>query len=100
MQLNLTRSPLTPALEQVPGPTTIRAVASGRHSYSVLFARLANWTPHWIIGRDERGAVQASVQFLTSLHWLFLRWRWVVDPHRGLGIGSRLLSGPGRRRVN
>ena len=92
MQLTLTRSPLTLAPEPTPDQKTIRAIASGLDSYNALFTPLADWTPHWIIGRDESGAVQAGVQFITSLDWVFLRWLWVAEPHRKLGIGSQLLS--------
>src|SRR6516165_1300283 len=93
MQLTLTQSPLTLAHEPALDQRTIRAIASGLDSYNALFTPLADWTPHWIIGRDESGAVQAGVQFITSLDWLFLRWLWVAEAHRKLGIGSQLLSG-------
>jgi len=92
MQLTLTQSPLTLAPEPALDQRTIRAIASGLDSYNALFTPLADWTPHWIIGRDESGAVQAGVQFITSLDWVFLRWLWVAEPHRKLGIGSQLLS--------
>jgi GNAT superfamily N-acetyltransferase len=92
MQLTLTQSSLTLAPEPAPDQRTIRAIASGLDSYNALFTPLADWTPHWIIGRDESGAVQAGVQFITSLDWLFLRWLWVAEAHRKLGIGSQLLS--------
>ena len=92
-QLTLTRSPLTLALEPAPDRAIIRAIASGLDTHNALFTPLAGWTPHWIIGRDEGHAVQAGVQFIISLDWLFLRWLWVAEPHRKLGIGSQLLSG-------
>ena len=93
MEITLTRSGLTLATEPAPDESTIRAIAAGLDSYNALFTPLVDWTPHWIIGRDEGGAVQAGVQFITSLDWLFLRWLWVAEPHRKLGFGSRLLSG-------
>jgi GNAT superfamily N-acetyltransferase len=92
-QLTLTRSPLTLALEPAPDRAIIRAIASGLETHNALFTPLAGWTPRWIIGRDEGHAVQAGVQFIISLDWLFLLWLWVAEPHRKLGIGSQLLSG-------
>ena len=93
MQTTLARLPLTLASESAPDEKTIRAIAAGLDSYNALFTPLADWTPHWIIGRDEGNAVQAGVQFITSLDWLFLRWLWVAEAHRKRGIGSQLLAG-------
>ncbi len=92
-----TPSPLTLAPEASPDQTTIRAIASGLDAHNARFAPAADWSPHWIIGRDTSRVVQAGVQFLAALNWLFVHWLWVAEPYRKHGIGSRPLSGAARR---
>jgi GNAT superfamily N-acetyltransferase len=92
MEPGVTPPPLTLASETSPDQTTIRAIASGLDAYNARFAPAAGWSPHWITGRDPSGVVQAGVQFIIALDWLFVHWLWVAEPYRKLGIGSRLLS--------
>jgi len=79
-----TPSPLTLAPEASPDQTTIRAVASGLDAHNARFAPASR-------------VVQAGVQFLAALNWLFVHWLWVAEPYRKHGIGSRPLSGAARR---
>jgi GNAT superfamily N-acetyltransferase len=84
--------PLTLTPEESPDEAAIRAIASGLDFYNAGFAPGADWSPHWIVGRDPGGAVQAGVKYVISFDWLFVRWLWVAEPYRNCGIGSQLLS--------
>lgn len=86
-------SPLALAPEPAPDEAAILAIGSGLDAYNAGFAPNADWTPHWIVGRDASGAVQAGVRYVISFDWLFVHWLWVAEPYRKRGIGSRLLAG-------
>lgn len=84
---------LTLAPEASPDEATIRAISEGLSEYSAQFAPATDWSPHWIVGRDAGGAVQAGVRYHIAYDWLFVHWLWVAKPYRKQGIGSKLLMG-------
>lgn len=87
-----TESPLTFALETSPSEATIRAIESGLNAHSSSVGLKTDWSPHWIIGRDADGAVQAGMRFVLAFDWLFVNWLWVANPWRKHGIGSQLME--------
>ena len=94
-----TKSPLTFALETSPSEATIRAIKSGLNAHSSSVGLKTDWSPHWIIGRDADGAVQAGMRFVLAFDWLFVNWLWVANPWRKHGIGSQLMGAPKRSRA-
>jgi GNAT superfamily N-acetyltransferase len=84
--------PLTLALEASPEDATIRAIEAGLDAYNALQVGPADWSPHWVVGRDEVGAVQAGMQYVIAYEWLFVRWLWVAEAYRKQGIGSHLIE--------
>ena len=84
---------LTLAPEASPDEATMRAVESGLNTHTAGLGLRTDWSPHWIVGRDTGGAVQAGIRFVLAFDWLFVQWLWVAEPYRSQGIGSRLLVG-------
>jgi GNAT superfamily N-acetyltransferase len=83
---------LSLAPESSPDEATIRAIEAGLSAHSARAGPIGDWSPHWIIGRDAGGAVQAGVRLLTGFEWLFVNWLWVAEPYRKHGIGTQLMS--------
>jgi GNAT superfamily N-acetyltransferase len=83
---------LTLATETSPDDTTIRAIESGLTAHATGLGLPTDWSPRWIIGRDEEKVVQASVRFVLAFDWLFVNWLWVADAYRKHGIGSQLMA--------
>jgi GNAT superfamily N-acetyltransferase len=92
MELGRT-SPLTLAPEEAPDAPTVRAVELGLNAHTAGLGLRAEWSSHWIVGRDADGAVQAGIRFVLAFDWLFVQWLWVAERYRTQGIGSRLLLG-------
>lgn len=86
----------TPALtlvaEMSPSEATMRAVESGLTAHATGLGLRTDWSPRWIIGRDEGEVVQAGIRFVLAFEWLFVNWLWVADLYRKHGIGSQLMS--------
>ena len=78
--------------ETSPDEATIRTIEAGLNAHSASVGLTGDWSPHWIIGRDAAGAVQAGVRFVTVFEWLFVNWLWVANPYRTHGVGSRLMA--------
>jgi GNAT superfamily N-acetyltransferase len=93
MDRSHTSPPLILELETSPDPTIIKAIAEGLDAYNARFAPAADWSPHWVIGRDPAGAVQAGIKYLLTFDWLFVQWLWVAEPYRGRGSVRSLLLG-------
>jgi GNAT superfamily N-acetyltransferase len=86
-------SALTFATETSPSEATIRAIESGLTAHATGLGLLTDWSPRWIIGRDQDEAVQAGIRFVLAFEWLFVNWLWVAQLYRKHGIGSRLMAG-------
>jgi GNAT superfamily N-acetyltransferase len=84
---------LTFATETSPSEATIRAIESGLTAHATGLGLPTEWSPRWIIGRDEGEVVQAGVRFVLAFELLFVNWLWVADPYRKHGVGSRLMAG-------
>ena len=84
---------LTLAADRPPDEAAIRAIEAGLNAHSAGLGLKTDWSPHWIIGRDAGGAVQAGIRFVLAFDWLFVNWLWVADPYRKHGIGSQLMAG-------
>ena len=85
-------SSLTFAAETSPDETTIRAIESGLTAHATGLGLKTDWSPRWIIGRDEDGVVQAGIRFVLAFEWLFVNWLWVADSYRKHGVGSQLMA--------
>jgi GNAT superfamily N-acetyltransferase len=85
--------PLTFATETSPSEATIRAIESGLTAHATGLGLLTDWSPRWIIGRDESEVVQAGVRVVLAFEWLFVNWLWVADSYRKHGVGSQLMAG-------
>jgi hypothetical protein len=79
--------PLSLAPETSPDEATIRTIDAGLNAHRASVRLTGDWSPHWIIGRDAAGAVQAGVRFVTVFGWLFVNWLWVAEPYRARGVG-------------
>ncbi len=84
---------LTFATETSPSDGTIRAIESGLTAHATELGLRTDWSPRWIVGRDEGEVVQAGIRFVLAFEWLFVNWLWVADAHRRHGIGSQLMAG-------
>jgi GNAT superfamily N-acetyltransferase len=80
------------AREEEPDPETVRRVGDGLSAYNAPFFPGADWSPHFLIGRDGEGAVHAGCRFIFEFDWTFVSWLWVAEPYRRRGEGSRLLG--------
>jgi hypothetical protein len=80
-------SALTFATETSPSEATIRAIESGLTAHATGLGLLTDWSPRWIIGRDQDEAVQAGIRFVLAFEWLFVNWLWVAQLYRKHGIG-------------
>jgi len=77
--------------EEEPDPETVRLFGDGLSGYNAQFVPGADWSPHWLIARDDAGAVGAGCRFVFEFDWTFISWLWVAEPYRRQGEGSRLL---------
>jgi GNAT superfamily N-acetyltransferase len=84
---------LTFTTETSPNEATIRAIESGLTAHQTGLGLKTDWSPRWIVGRDEGEVVQAGIRFVLAFEWLFVNWLWVVAPYRKHGIGSQLMAG-------
>jgi GNAT superfamily N-acetyltransferase len=84
---------LTFAAETSPSEATIRAIESGLTAHATGLGLPTDWSPRWIIGRDEDEVVQAGIRFVLAFEWLFVNWLWVADGYRKHGVGSQLMTG-------
>lgn len=46
----------------------------------------------WLLARDAGGALQGGAECALSLGWLHVGTLWVAAPHRGQGLGRRLMA--------
>ena len=92
----VTTSKQTPSLafitETSPSEATVRAIESGLAAHATGLGFRTDWSPRWIVGRDEGEVVQAGIRFVLAFEWLFVNWLWVADPYRKHEIGSQLMS--------
>ena len=79
--------------EDGPNEAAFAALGEGLSAHSKRLGLPGDWTPHWILGRDADGALQAGVRFITAFDWLFVHLLWVAEAYRGQGVGSWLLAG-------
>jgi GNAT superfamily N-acetyltransferase len=86
-------SALTFATETSPSEATIRAIESGLTAHATGIGLKTDWSPRWIIGRDEDEVVRAGIRFVLAFEWLFVNWLWVADSYREHGVGSQLMAG-------
>ena len=57
------RSPaLTLAAEAASDEATVRAIEAGLNIHSASIGLKTDWSPRWIIGRDDAGSVQAGIR--------------------------------------
>ena len=84
--------PLTFATETSPGEATIRAIESGLTAHATGLGFRTDWSPRWIIGRDEGEIVQAGIRFVLAFDWLFVNWLWVAEPYREQGCRAAYLD--------
>jgi GNAT superfamily N-acetyltransferase len=84
---------LTFATETSPNEATIRAIESGLTAHATGLGLRTDWSPRWIIARDEDEVVQAGIRFVPAFEWLFVNWLWVADRYRKHGVGSQLMAG-------
>jgi GNAT superfamily N-acetyltransferase len=85
--------PLTFATETSPSEATIRAIETGLTAHATGLGLRTDWSPRWIIARDEDEVVQAGIRFVLAFEWLFVNWLWVADRYRKHGVGSQLMAG-------
>jgi GNAT superfamily N-acetyltransferase len=78
--------------EREPDQATIDAIRQGLGAYNTAMAGPWNYTPLWIIARDDAGTVQAGLRGGSFWNWLAVEWLWVAEQHRHRGLGSRLLQ--------
>ena len=83
---------LTFATETSPSEETIRSIEAGLTAHARGLGLRTDWSPHWVVGRDKGGAVQAGIRFVLAFEWLFVNWLWVADAYRKHGIGSQLMA--------
>jgi GNAT superfamily N-acetyltransferase len=77
--------------EEEPDPETVRVFGDGLSAYNAGFFPGADWSPHWLIGRNDAGAVSAGCRFVFEMDWVFVSWLWVAEAHRRDGEGTRLM---------
>jgi hypothetical protein len=62
--------PLTFATETSPSEATISAIESGLTAHATGLGLRTDWSPRWIVGRDEGEVVQAGIRFVLAFKWL------------------------------
>jgi len=82
MEVSPAPPPLTIAPEPSPDQEAMRAIEAGLSAHSAQLGLTGDWTPHWILGRDPDGAVEAGIKYLLAFDWLFVNWLWVGEPYR------------------
>jgi len=53
---------LTLAAEAAPDEATVRAIETSLNNHSASIGLKSDWSPRWIIGRDDAGSVQAGIR--------------------------------------
>ena len=84
-------SDLTLSIEAQPSPADVDAVVAGLRAYNVAHVGDAAYTPLQILLRDESGAIVGGLIGDAAYGWLFVRFLWLADEHRGGGHGERLV---------
>jgi hypothetical protein len=72
--------PLTFATETSPSEATISAIESGLTAHAAGLGLRTDWSPRWIVGRDEGEVVQAGIRFVLA----FGSYRPIAGLSRGL----------------
>jgi GNAT superfamily N-acetyltransferase len=83
--------PLMLLAEASPDEATTRGIEAGLTAHATGLGLRTDWSPHWIVGRDAEGGVQAGIRFVLAFDWLFVNWLWVADSWRKHGVGTQLL---------
>lgn len=72
---------------------SLAPIERGLHEFNLshLGEVIHNYHQAAIIARDETGAVIGGIHGELVWEWLYIKTLWVVEKHRGRGIGKRLL---------
>ncbi len=81
--LTITRGPASDA--------DLDAVFQGLRAYNDARVGDPGYSPLHVLLRGEDGGVQGGLAGDVYLGWLFIRYLWVAEEHRGGGYGERLL---------
>lgn len=84
--------PLTLAPEAAPEPEAALAIERGLSAHAETLGFKGDWTPKWILARDQSREVKGGVRYLIVFDWLFVQWLWVAEEHRRSGVGSKLIA--------
>jgi GNAT superfamily N-acetyltransferase len=69
----------------------LNVVFEGLRSYNAGRMGDPGYSPLHLLLRDGDGAVRGGLAGDVYLGWLFVRYLWVAEEHRGGGYGERLL---------
>lgn len=81
--LTITRGPASEA--------DLRAVFEGLRAHNGARVGDSGYSPLHVLLRGEEGEVQGGLAGDVYFGWLFVRYLWVAEEHRGGGYGERLL---------
>ena len=82
---------LTISLEAQPSPADAEAVVTGLRAYNFSHVGDAGYAPVHLFLRTAGGEIAGGLQGDVAFGWLFVRFLWVADEHRGGGHGERLV---------
>ena len=85
--------PPPPTITVEPDPATdVRtAVLDGLRAFNRRHAEPPDFRPLALAARDAGGALLGGLVGQTGWRWLHVDLLWVAEPHRGRGVGRRLL---------
>lgn len=82
---------LTIAVEPEPAEAVRAAVLAGLIAHNRRHAVPPGFQPLVLAARDAAGEIAGGLVGETGWEWLHVSLLWVAEPHRGTGLGRRLL---------
>ncbi len=73
-------------------PAVTKAIIKGLRGYNNAQARLRDYAPVQVAARNRSGRVIGGLEGVIAYRWLFIRWLWIDDKHRGGGVGRTLMA--------
>ncbi len=80
-------------VDEEPSQEAVESLRAGLTEHSASFVDRPGFRPIAVFARDGGGELAGGAYGFLNWNWLDLSLLWVIERHRGNGLGARLLLG-------